>query len=97
VIDFAVGPTRPDLTLLLHIPIEVSESRRLTRQSPSHDSPERDRMEEADRAFFERVEEGFMAIAASEPQRVRMIDATHGVEAVSWGVWEAVGPLVAGE
>src|SRR5437667_5185896 len=28
VIDFAVGETRPDLTLLLHVPLSVSESRR---------------------------------------------------------------------
>src|SRR5437660_4141148 len=28
IIDFAVGDTRPDLTLLLHLPVAVSESRR---------------------------------------------------------------------
>src|SRR5687767_10089834 len=33
VIDFAVGETRPDLTLLLHVPIEVSEARRKSRQA----------------------------------------------------------------
>src|SRR5688572_3422746 len=44
VLDFAVGPTRPDLTILLHVPIEVSESRRKLRPSAG-----RDRMEELDR------------------------------------------------
>src|SRR3989454_11892617 len=33
VIDFAVGPTRPDLTLLLMVPVAVSEARRLERQT----------------------------------------------------------------
>src|ERR1041384_7188948 len=53
VIDFAVGATRPDLTLLLMISSTVSEQRRATRAIAS--GPVRDRFEEADRAFFERV------------------------------------------
>src|SRR5436190_7994223 len=70
-IDFAVGETRPDLTLLLMVPVAISEARRLERQTsflslpqkPSggpgavplrFDAPLRDRMEEADRKFFER-------------------------------------------
>src|SRR5215471_18682861 len=49
-IDFAVGPTRPDLTLLLSVPQEVSEERRRARQATLPFL--RDRMEEADRSFF---------------------------------------------
>ncbi len=91
VIDFAVGETRPHLTLLLHVPIDVSEGRRQTRQSAA--SP-RDRFEESSREFFERVEKGFLAIAKAEPDRVRLIDATGPVEAVSEAIWELVEPLV---
>lgn len=91
VIDFAVGDTRPDLTLLLHVPVEVSEARRQARQGM------RDRMEEADQAFFRRVEQGFLAIAAAEPQRVRIIDATQSIETVAEVVWATVAPLVAGK
>jgi dTMP kinase len=87
VIDLAVGPTRPDLTLLLHVPVEVSEARRQARRSGA---PVRDRMEEADRAFFQRVARGFAAIAAAEPGRVRWIDATGSVEAVRQAVWRGV-------
>ncbi|MBI2928657.1 MAG: dTMP kinase [Verrucomicrobia bacterium] len=93
VIDFAVGPTRPDLTLLLMVPIAVSEERRGRRQARG--AAVRDRMEEADRAFFERVEKGYLAIAAAEPRRVRLLDAQAGVEAVSRAVWQAVEPLLA--
>jgi dTMP kinase len=112
VIDFAVGPTLPDLTLLLDVPLAVSEARRLSRQRsllevpPSGDKagsttklpfnePLRDRMEEADRAFFERVQQGFHAIAAAEPKRVRVIDATQSIETVSGRIWELVAPLTA--
>ena len=112
VIDFAVENTRPDLTLLLEVPIEVSETRRLSRQEnliriPTEtragnqpplqfNEPLRDRMEEADRAFFERVQKGFQAIAKAEAGRVRVIDATRPIEQVSSLVWEAVLPLTRG-
>jgi dTMP kinase len=89
VIDLAVGDTRPDLTLLFHVPVEVSEARRESRQGA------RDRMEEADRGFFRRVEKGYLAIAAAEPSRVRLIDATQTVETVSAEVWQAVAPWLA--
>src|SRR5258705_2216949 len=75
VIDTAVGATRPDLTILLHVPVNVSEARRKSRPAGG-----RDRMEELDRAFFERVEQGFSAIATAEPKRVRVVDATEAIE-----------------
>jgi dTMP kinase len=110
VIDFAVGETRPHLTLLLSVPIEVSETRRLARQqtmlfdvrakkSEGHaklpfNEPLRDRMEEADRDFFERVEHGYKTIAAAEPRRVCVIDSTRPLEVVKVAVWQRVEPLL---
>lgn len=94
VIDFAVGTTRPDLTLLLDVPVEVSESRRQLRQAGAADPVRRDRMEEADRAFFERVHRGFHALAAAEPKRVRIIDATREVSTVSEEIWQVVALLL---
>jgi dTMP kinase len=92
VIDFAIGSTRPDLTLLLHVPIDVSEARRSARTQGS--PAVRDRFEESDRAFFERVEAGYRAIAAAEPARIRLIDATESIDAVERAVWQAVSPLL---
>ncbi|MGA2750027.1 MAG: dTMP kinase [Verrucomicrobiota bacterium] len=92
VIDCAVGPTRPDLTLLLMVPVEVSEARRKSRELPGLEVV-RDRMEEADRAFFQRVEAGYRELAAQEPARVRPIDATASVQSVSGEIWRAVEPL----
>ena len=88
VIDFAVGRTRPHLTLLLHVPPQVSEARRQTRQAAA--GGPRDRFEEADRAFFRRVELGFQHIAEAEPERVLVIDATQSIEAVHDDIWRHV-------
>ena len=88
VIDFAVGRTRPHLTLLLHVPPPVSEARRQARQTAA--GGPRDRFEEADRAFFRRVELGFQHIAEAEPERVLVIDATQSIEAVHDDIWRHV-------
>lgn len=95
VIGFAVGETRPDLTLLLHVPIGVSEARRQTRGQAS--SEPRDRMEEADRGFFERVEAGYRAIAEAEPGRVKWIDANQTLEEVGAAIWKQVEVLLPGK
>ena len=92
VIDFAVGETRPALTLLLHVPPEVSRERLASRQSTLPFM--RDRIEEADAAFFERVSKGYRALAEAEPARVKVIDATRPVAEVSAAVWMLVEPLL---
>ncbi len=91
-IDIAVGDTRPDLTLLLTVPPEIAELRRAMRQSTLPFM--RDRIEEADRKFFERVEQGFAAIAAAEPNRFRNVDATGSIDFVSDRVWELARPAL---
>ena len=85
IIDFAVGDTRPDLTLMLHVPLAISEQRRQSRPSAV-----RDRFEEADRAFFERVEQGFRALAKADPARIKWIEATQGIEVVAAEIWKQV-------
>jgi dTMP kinase len=92
VIDFAVGDTRPDLTLFLHVSAEVSAERLLSRQSILPFI--RDRMEEGDRHFFARVAKGYDAIAAAEPGRVRVVDGAGTIEIVCAKIWEQVQPLL---
>ena len=92
VIDFAVGETRPRLTLLLEISPETSAARLASRQAGQPVT--RDRFEEADRAFFERVAGGYKAIAAAEPGRVKVVDAAGSLDAVSEAVWGQVETLV---
>ncbi|HEV2434756.1 MAG TPA: dTMP kinase [Verrucomicrobiae bacterium] len=92
VIDFAVGDTRPNLTLLLHVPPEVSAERLLSRQSILPFI--RDRMEEGDRNFFARVAKGYDAIVAAEPGRVHVVDGTGPIDIVCSRIWEQVQPVL---
>ncbi|HEX9048601.1 MAG TPA: dTMP kinase [Verrucomicrobiae bacterium] len=92
VVDIAVGDTRPDLTLLLRVTPEISELRRAMRQATMPFV--RDRIEESDRAFFERVEKGFTAIAAAEPERFRTVDASGAIDAVAGEIWRLVRPVL---
>jgi dTMP kinase len=93
VIDLAVGNTRPDLTLFLKVPQAVSEDRLRSRQSTMPFL--RDRMEEADRAFFERVAKGYDAIAAGHPERIKVIHAVGSIEEIQSAIWRVVAPLAA--
>ena len=90
VIDFAVGETRPQLTLILQVPPEVSQARLAARQASL--PVVRDRIEEADRSFFERVEQGYAALAAAEPERIKVIAAEAPEAVVAAAIWGAVAP-----
>ena len=92
IIDVAVGETQPDLTVLLLVPQAVSAQRLLARQSTLPFM--RDRIEEADASFFARVANGYQAIAAAEPNRVRTLDATGTVEELRAKIWGLVEPLL---
>ena len=83
VIEFAAGETRPDLTLLLKIPLKISEERRARRA-------ETDRFEQADRTFFARIEAGYTALAAAEPDRIRVIQADQPLDSVAATIWHVV-------
>jgi dTMP kinase len=92
VIEFAVGETKPNLTLLLHVPAEISAERLRSRQG---NLPfVRDRIEEADREFFSRVARGFEAVAAAEPQRIKPVNGAQPVEVVCAAIWEHVQPVL---
>lgn len=92
IVDAAVGRTRPNLTVWFHVPVVVSERRRQLRNEA--EAPAKDRFEESDREFFERVEQGYLAIAAAEPERIKVIDGTLSQKAVARAVWGFVEPLL---
>ena len=91
--EFAVGHTRPELTLLLLVHEDISLERRATRQTGQ--PKQRDRIEEADREFFARVAHGYESILRSEPNRVRHINASNALKQVEEEIWKVVQPLVA--
>ena len=92
VVEFAVGETKPNLTLFLHVSAEVSAARLRSRQTTLPFV--RDRFEEADRKFFERVAHGYGVIAASEPQRVKFINGAQPLDVVCAEIWNVVQPLM---
>ena len=75
-----VGQTEPGLTLILDLPVAVGLGR----------AREQQRYERMDRAFHERLQAGFLAIAQQEPERCRVIDAMRSIEAVAADVCAAV-------
>ncbi|MFL5686232.1 MAG: dTMP kinase [Chloroflexota bacterium] len=73
--DRATDGIRPDLTVLLDVPVEAG----LARKAPGDVT----RFEaEYDLDFHRRVRDGFLAIAAAEPRRVAVIDATRDIAEV---------------
>lgn len=74
--DLVVDAIRPDLTLILDIPVEEGLARACRRTSDTVGAAGfEDRYERMDRAFHERVRRGFLAIAESEPERCIVVDA----------------------
>ncbi|ALM54588.1 thymidylate kinase [Halomonas huangheensis] len=70
----------PDLTLLLDMPLDAAEQRlagRLDRKGET-----RDRFEQEQRDFFERVRDAYLARAADDPQRMAIIDASGSLDDV---------------
>jgi dTMP kinase len=78
------GDFAPDLTLILDLPIDLGLARAAARAGAET------RFERKDRAFHEKLRQGFLDIAAREPQRCVMIDATGDVDAVHQAVLAAV-------
>jgi dTMP kinase len=73
------GRCNPELTLLFDVPSEVSRER-LARMHARGKTP--DKFERETVAFFERVRSGYLARAAAEPRRFRIIDSTRPVDDV---------------
>lgn len=71
-----LGGLRPDLTLVLDLPVEIGLERAWRRiHSRSGDLPE-DRFEKEAFGFHERVRQGYLTLAGEEPDRFRVIDAS---------------------
>lgn len=83
-LDFATGGLRPDLTLLLDVP--VSEGMARKRENDS----EWNRLDAYAEAFHERVRQGYLALAAVEPERWQIIDASQTKQTVQDAMRAAV-------
>jgi dTMP kinase len=82
--DLATGGLWPDLTILLDVPLAIGAERRAAAGSAL------DRIESEHAEFHVRVAEGFLGLAAADPDRWVVIDGTAGVEDVARLVCSAV-------
>ena len=80
--QWAMGDIWPDLVVLLTIPADVTAERMRRRQL--------DRFEQAGGDFHARVDRGFAEMAAGEPQRWAVVDASNSKEAVAAAIRTAV-------
>ena len=77
--DMVQGALRPDLTLLLDAPTDVSVARIVGREWL-------DRFEQERADFFGRVRQAYLTIAAQESDRVRVIDASKPLHEVQLAI-----------
>jgi dTMP kinase len=81
------GARRPDLTLLLDVPVDVGLERSRRRDAGGV----RDRFDRERAEFFERVREAYLARARAEPQRMAIIDAVASMDEVAKRITEVLG------
>lgn len=82
--NLAVGGIKPDLTLILDVPVAVGLQRAGTRDG---NETRYERMEEA---FHQRLRDGFLDIARREADRCAVVDAARTVERVQEDIFEVV-------
>jgi len=75
--SFATGGLMPDLTFIFDISVDLS-SARMQKMNKT-----KDRLELNDRAFYERISEGYRFLAKSEPQRILLLDGSEQLEKIS--------------
>ncbi len=84
----AVGSTRPNLTIILDIPVDIGLARAQSRNSGV------DRFEADAVAIHQARRNGFLTLATTDPTRCRVIDATASVDIVELAIWRAVSPAL---
>jgi dTMP kinase len=86
--SLVVGPTVPDLTLILDLDVDVGLARAKARATVQ--SSAETRFEQFDRGFHERLRAAYRAIAAAEPKRCALIDAAGDMDDVAAVIWANV-------
>jgi dTMP kinase len=83
-LNFSTGGLKPDLTLLLDIPVSAGMARKRDNCS------EWNRLDAYAEAFHERVRKGYLELASEEPKRWVLVDATQEKEEVQKAMRQAV-------
>jgi dTMP kinase len=84
--EVATGGLTPDLTLLLDLPVSVGLARRRA------DRGQQNRLDHETERFHRKVRRGFLALAAEEPGRMRIVNANRPAQEV----WNRLREIVVG-
>jgi len=87
--DLATDGLRPDLTLLLDVPVEEGLRRKAQMRAQA------DRFEQETLAFHQRIRAGYLEMARNEPGRWIVIDGGQSKDTVRRDVWHHVSDLLA--
>ena len=77
---------KPDLTVLLDISVEAGLDRKRNRRH--------DRFEQEEIAFHQRVRNGYLKLAANDPERWLIVDATQSKKKIAQIIWQRVNQLL---
>jgi dTMP kinase len=81
---FVVGDCVPDITFVLDVDAATAKSRM------QREPRKADRMEQQSAEFYERVREGYRALAAGEPRRIVMVNSSGDVDEIEKQIWETL-------
>jgi dTMP kinase len=81
-----IGDLKPDLTFILDVPVEIGMQRAAARRGTG--AP--DRFEAEDVRFHRQLREAYLQIAAGEPKRCVLIDASADPGTVAAMIWAAL-------
>ncbi len=85
--SFACGSTKPDLTILLDLPVETGLART---QSREPGTAAQDRFDSESVAFHEAIRRGFLTLAEQEKDRFAVVDASRDAESVHRSIMEVI-------
>lgn len=91
---FSAMSLRPDLTILFDLSVGAGLERAGRRAAHARPEAAEDRFEQEERAFHERVREGYLALAADDPQRFRIIDGAADIATVHQEVRSRLAALI---
>jgi dTMP kinase len=81
-----IGDLKPDLTVILDIPVDIGLKRAAARRGAAA----ADRFESEDIGFHQQLRDAYRQIAASEPERCVLIDATDEPAKVAANIWSTL-------
>ena len=87
--DAATQGLKPDLTILLDMPVETGLARKRGKRQ--------DRFEQEETAFHQRVREGYLKLSEEEPQRWLVIDGTQSKAKIAHIIWQSISQLLSNQ